>query len=193
MPSTSQNHLIARCYLSDLWSRGLLATADAIVAPSCELQDPLCGLRRGPDAIKAAVCELRLPFPDLAFSLDDVIVDAGDQLALSWTAHGTHRAPLLGIPATARRFHVSGMLLLRFRTSKLIAITMCWEPTELLQQLGLLGAQPAPRSRLARGSSNVPVAPPAREETRVPPSEQAGRTVSFALTQPESELDAGWV
>ncbi|HVK89123.1 MAG TPA: ester cyclase [Kofleriaceae bacterium] len=190
MTSTSEHRIIARRYLGDLWSRGLLATADTIVAPSCELRDPLCGLRCGPDAIKAAVCELRLAFPDLAFSLDDFLIEAGDQLALRWSAHGTHRAPLLGIPCTDRRFCVSGLLLLRYRAGKLVAITTGWDPIALLEQLGMFEVAEAPRSRLARGSSPLVETTPARGATT--PSKPPEGAFARAASQPESELDAGW-
>jgi len=190
MESTSENRIIARRYLSELWSRGILETADELAAPHCQLSDPFCGGGTGPDAIKAAVQELRVPFPDLAFSLDSFIVETGHQLALRWFAHGTHRGPLLGIEPTEREFLVSGLLLLRIENGKLIAITACWEPTLLLEQLGLLDSSfdPAPCEPL-------PVPAPALE-TPVPVAVSQPApipvTLPFAPMQTESELDAGW-
>lgn len=169
MTSTSENRIIARRYLSELWSRGILETADELVAPQCELHDPLFGARIGPDGVKTSVSELRDAFPDLAFSLDSFIVEAGDQIALRWFAHGTHRAPLLSLPATGRAFLVSGLMLLRLQAGKLIAITACWEPTSLLEQLGLFD----------RGFDAL--IPPERCESP-----------TFAAAGSESELDAGW-
>jgi steroid delta-isomerase-like uncharacterized protein len=151
----TDNGILAWRYLSELWSRGQLATADEILTPDCVLRDPLCGDCTGRDAIKAAVAELRRPFPDLTFSFDTIVIEAGDRLALRWFAHGTHRAPLFGIPPTERAFLISGLLLLRFSAGRLAKITASWEPMRLLGQLGLLESSfaPAPRGPL-------PVPPP---------------------------------
>lgn len=168
----TDNGILARRYLGELWSRGELATADEILTPDCVLRDPLCGECTGPAAIKAAVAELRLPFPDLTFSLDAIVVEAGAQIALRWFAHGTHRAPLFGIPPTGRAFLISGLLLLRFAAGRIAVITASWEPVLLLEQLGLLASSfdPAPCQPL-------PVPPP--------------EPLAFPAAG-ESELDAGW-
>lgn len=190
MNPTSENRIIARRYLSELWSRGILETADELIAPHCELNDPLCGARVGPDGVKATVDEMRTMFPDLADSLDAFIVESGDQIALRWFAHGTHRAPFLTLPATGRAFLVSGLLLLRFAAGKLIAITACWEPTSLLEQLGLLDTcfETAPLPPLVeatpRSTSAVGLIP------SPPPEHRVSRT--FTAVEDESELDAGW-
>jgi steroid delta-isomerase-like uncharacterized protein len=168
----TDNGILARRYLSELWSRGDLATADELLTADCALHDPLCGDRTGRAAIKAAVAVLRLPFPDLAVSIDAIVVEAGAQIALRWFAHGTHRGALYGIPPTGRAFLISGLLLLRFAAGRLAVITASWEPILLLEQLGLLASSfdPAPCQPL-------PVPPP--EPIAFPPTG-------------ESELDAGW-
>ncbi|MDX2088023.1 MAG: ester cyclase [Kofleriaceae bacterium] len=190
MPSTTDNRIIARRYLSELWSRGLLETADELIAPQCELNDPLCGVRVGPDGIKAAVSELRSTFPDLAVSLDAFIVEAGDQIALRWFAHGTHLGSFFTLPATGNAFLVSGLLLLRFKEGKLRAITACWEPTVLLGQLGLLD----PRYAATPPTPVVEVTPGSTPSLQVisAPSPERKLSRTFATAASESELDAGW-
>lgn len=126
---TPDHALLTRRYLDDLWSRGALATADAILTPDCTLHDPVCGTCTGPAAIKAAVTGLRRPFSYLVFSLDAIVVEAGAQTALRWFARGRHRA-------TRRTFLLSGLLLLRFAAGRIGVITASWEPLRLLEQLG---------------------------------------------------------
>lgn len=161
MPSNNVN--VARRYLGELWSRGRYLAAHELVAPSCTVHDPLVGEYEGIEALTAHVRELRRAFPDLTWAIGEILADAGTQLALMWTATGTHRGPLGGLPATARPIELSGLLLLRFEGDKLVAITTRWDPQSLWRQLS---SSPFRRRRSLR-----PVA---------------------AAPAEESELDAQW-
>lgn len=145
------NVTLARRYLGDLWShRGLESMAE-LVAPSCTVRDPLAGDLVGIEALTAHVRQLRRAFPDLSWTIDEVLADAGPQLALTWSARGTHRGPLAGIAATGQPIRVSGLLLLRFERNQLVAITTRWDPQDLLRQL--MTATPPRPPRIARGST----------------------------------------
>lgn len=135
---TPSNLSIAQAYLDYLWSRRNLYFLELLVAPDCMVRDSLFGDSAESEHVEAQVCEMHEAFPDLAYSLEEVIADAGNQLALRWSARGTHRGPLLGIPATHRAISLAGVLLLRFAEARLIAITSLWEPYSMFQQLGLV-------------------------------------------------------
>lgn len=135
---SSNNLIVAQAYLDHLWSRRNLYFVDLLVAQNCKLSDPLFGEGAGHDHIKAQVCDMHQGFPDLAYTIAEVIANVGDQLALRWSARGIHRGSLMGIPATERAIAISGVLLLRLEKTKLIAITCLWEPYTMLQQLGLV-------------------------------------------------------
>lgn len=147
---TSSNLSVAEAYLDYLWSRGNLHFLELLVAPDCKVRDSLFGESTDSEHVKAQVCEMHQAFPDLAYTIEEVIANAGNQLALRWSARGTHRGSLLGIPPTQRAFALSGILLMRFAEARLIAITSLWEPCSMLGQLGLvpgthkLGALPQP-------------------------------------------------
>lgn len=131
---------LAEAYLDYLWSRRNLYFVEVLMAKDCKLRDSLFGESTASEHVKAQVCEMHQGFPDIAYTLDGVIVNAGNQLALRWSAHGTHRGQLLGIPATRRAISLSGMLLLRFAEARMIAITSLWDPYCMFHQLGLVAA-----------------------------------------------------
>lgn len=133
MPST--NLKLARRYLGDLWWHVRRAATPEGLAPGCTIQDSLLGDRVSLESLGAHVRELRRAFPDLAWSIDNVVADEGSQLALDWSAHGMHRGAFAGIPATGQWIHVSGLLLLRFEGEQLIAISSRWNPRDLFRQL----------------------------------------------------------
>jgi predicted ester cyclase len=80
--------------------------------------------------------------PDLTLTVDDVFA-ASDRAALRWTARGTHRADLMGVPATGREVTLTGIDILRVVDGKIVERWAEFSGIELLQQLGALPEAPA--------------------------------------------------
>jgi steroid delta-isomerase-like uncharacterized protein len=133
VPST--NVKLACTCLGDLWWHARRATVPDGVSAHCTIRDSLLGDQVSAGALGAHVREIRRAFPELVWTIDEVVADEGSQLALNWSAHGTHQGAFAGIPATGQWIHVSGLLLLRFEGERLIAITSRWNPRDLLRQL----------------------------------------------------------
>lgn len=202
----SHNLMIAQRYLYEMWTLGRLDIAEQLVAPDGALRDPMVGLATGPDQVQAAAREMREAFPDLAYTIKEIIADAGDQIAVRWSMRGTHRGALMTIPPTERSFALSGVLLLRIEGDRLSAMTCCWEPCDMLQQLGLLaGPDGASDRHQARPEHATPGPAPAirgpAPRAEVPLAAMAARdrdgTASLmdaARVPPpsESDLDAQW-
>jgi hypothetical protein len=114
------SHLdIARRYLGELWSLGHLEALPDLVAVDCTVRDPFFGECTGADSLAARIREMRRAFPGLTWKIDDVLADAGPQLAFTWSAF-------------MRSTKVTGLLLLRFAGEKLVAITSRWDPHDLV-------------------------------------------------------------
>lgn len=75
-------------------------------------------------------------FPDLAFSLDNLIVE-GDMAVEMWTMTGTHQAELNGIPATNKTVKQKGVSVDRMRNGKIVETWTFSDSMSLLQQLGV--------------------------------------------------------
>jgi steroid delta-isomerase-like uncharacterized protein len=76
-------------------------------------------------------------FPDLRFVAEEVVVE-GDRVAVAWRAQGTHRGPLMKIPATGRTVVIRGASLLTVREGKFVRGLSIWDVAGLLRGLGLL-------------------------------------------------------
>jgi predicted ester cyclase len=81
----------------------------------------------------------RAAFPDLTLSADDLLGD-GDRVVLRWTAHDTHQAELMGMPATGRRVTMTGIDILRVVDGRIVERWGEFNGVEMLQQLGTLPA-----------------------------------------------------
>ena len=76
-------------------------------------------------------------FPDLHFQVDQMLA-SGDFVVTRWTATGTHRGELMGIPATNRRATTRGCTVVEIRNGKLAHDWIYWDTGNLLRQLGVL-------------------------------------------------------
>jgi len=91
----------------------------------------------GPAGMAASVATYLTAFPDLRFTVDDVVIE-GERVVQVWRAHATHRGPLLNIPASGRPVQVRGSSLLTFRDNKLWRALYIWDMAGLLRAIGLL-------------------------------------------------------
>ena len=78
---------------------------------------------RGPTAFASTIARLRIAFPDLHYTLEDVIAE-GDKVAIRWTLRATHRGPFRDIPATGKRVVNGGFAIFRFADGKIIETTV---------------------------------------------------------------------
>lgn len=75
-------------------------------------------------------------FPDLHYAVHDVVA-AGDQVAVRWTATGTHRGEFEGVPATGKQVTMAGMSLCRMEDSQIHEMWNVWDSLGLMQQIGV--------------------------------------------------------
>lgn len=62
----------------------------------------------GPECVKAQVRALRIAFPDLSVTIDDLAAE-GDLVAVRGTWRGTHQGSFRGVPPIGRRIEVTCM------------------------------------------------------------------------------------
>jgi steroid delta-isomerase-like uncharacterized protein len=76
-------------------------------------------------------------FPDLHFQVTERLIQ-GAHLTVVWLAEGTHRGPILNIPATGRQVKVKGISLLEVQAGLVIRGQNVWDLAGMLRHLGLL-------------------------------------------------------
>jgi predicted ester cyclase len=101
----TDNETILRRDIEELWNQGSLDLADELYAQDVVDHDPSTPDMVGIPAFKQFVELYRTAFPDLHFTISELIAK-GDTVIVSFTASGTHQGPLQGIPPTGRRVEV---------------------------------------------------------------------------------------
>lgn len=89
----------------------------------------------GIDELQDAFRRFHQVFPDLHIALDDLVA-VDDKVAARWTASGTHRAELGGIPATGSFVRWGGIDFYRLVDGKVVEWWRNDDFVGLLQQLG---------------------------------------------------------
>lgn len=131
------NKAIARRLYEEVLNRGDLAAAGALISPDAVDQEAGPG---GPPALEtmtAMVTALRIGFPDLRCTVEDIIAE-GDLVACRFTMTGTHTGDFAGTPASGRPVSVEGVDIMRFRDGRVVEHWGITDQFTLLQQLGLL-------------------------------------------------------
>ncbi|WP_437618066.1 ester cyclase [Sorangium sp. So ce1151] len=133
------NATVVRRYFDEVWSRGHLDVLDELLAagyinhtPSTPDPPP------GPGGLKPIVAAFRAAFPDLHFTVEDLIAE-GDRVAVRVRMEGTQDGPLFGIAATHRRVSVEQTNIELFRGGKIVEH---WRVTDELGLMRQLGAVP---------------------------------------------------
>jgi steroid delta-isomerase-like uncharacterized protein len=139
---SEQNKHISRRTYEEIWNNGNLGAADELIAGDFVGHSPP-DETHGPEGIKKFATAMRNAFPDLHFTIENMIAE-GDKVATLWTASGTHRGEFEGIPPTGTQATVQGITIDRIAGGKVVEGWTNWDALGLLQKLGaILEAEPA--------------------------------------------------
>lgn len=123
--------------LEDAWNGGQLETLDTLVSGECRFHDPVFpSMAPGVDSLRQHIRMFRNAFPDLRFSIDDMIAER-NEVVVHWTMRGTHRHGFLGMAPTNRSATVSGTTIDRIENKKIVEQWSDWNLLTLMEQLGL--------------------------------------------------------
>lgn len=148
--TAEENKLVFRRTYEEVFNQGNLTVADELVAPDFVDREEHPGNVPGPEAVRSVAVMLRTAFPDLHFTIEDLIAE-GDLVAGRLTMSGTHDGPLMGIPPTGRQVRQTHMHVVRFRDGQAIEHWGVRDDMGLMRQLGLMPERPG-EGRPAPGS-----------------------------------------
>ena len=137
--SSETNKTVARRLLEEVWNKGNLAVLNEIIAKDHVGSGPgaLPESLTGPDGTKQLVTMYRNAFPDVRFTVDEQIAE-GDSVVTRWTADGTHKGELQGLPATGKSSTVTGIAIDRIVNGKIAASWGIFDYFGMMQQLGVI-------------------------------------------------------
>jgi steroid delta-isomerase-like uncharacterized protein len=126
-------------YFDEVTNKGRLDLVDEIFAADYAHHDPA-----NPDEaiggvgdVKFHLSALRNAFPDITFTVDEMVED-DDTILVRWTAQCTHTGDYFGIPPTGKSAVITGMNTWRMADGKAVEGWVNRDDLGLLQQIGVV-------------------------------------------------------
>ena len=137
-PPLTAHKEAARRFLTDVWSRGDLDAADALLAPDFMFLLSVPPYRfEGPELFKQLVTRNRRAFEGLTYTPDDEnTVAEGDKVVVPWTMHARHVGEWAGYPASHKDVSIKGMTHYRFVNGKIAVAQVQNDALGLVRQIG---------------------------------------------------------
>jgi steroid delta-isomerase-like uncharacterized protein len=135
--SAANKAIVQRLY-EEVWNKRKLEVIKEIISPSHALQAPtILGSSIGPEAYKRNVLFFLAGYPDLHWTIEDLIAEK-DKVVASWTFCGTHKGEYMGIPATNKKVSVEGITIHNVAGGKIMDSYSNWDVLGMMQQLGVV-------------------------------------------------------
>lgn len=147
-----ENKAIVHRLYDEIWNKRRLELMDELISPShaLHLHDPqLSPSQIGPEAYKRVVTRFVTGFPDVRFTVEDMIAE-DEKVAVSWIISGTHKGEFWGIPPTGKTMSLEGITIHDIANGKIMDSDISWDALGLLQQLGVVPALGQPKGTTAR-------------------------------------------
>jgi len=137
--SAGNKALIQRLY-EEVWNNRRFEVINEIISPSHALQAPnVGGTAVGPEAYKRQVLRLLAGYPDLRWTIEDLIAEE-DKVVACWSMSGTHKGEYLGVPATNKKVSFDGITIHHVTNGKIMDSYSNWDALGMMQQLGVVPA-----------------------------------------------------
>ena len=136
----SENKAAFRRMYEEFFNQRNLAIADELVASDFINHDAPPGQNRGPESMRQLANWLRSGFPDLHFTVEELVAD-GDTVVGRVTMSGTHQGRFQGIEPTGRAVQQAHAHFVRFGGGKAIEHRGVRDDLGLMQQLGAIPAR----------------------------------------------------
>jgi len=139
----SNKHIMER-FASEFLPTGDVGLAEEFLSPDIVLR--FGGQQQqGRDAYLAVVAANRDAFPDLVWTVDDMVAD-GETVAVRYTMTGTHGGNFAGVAATNRPVVAQSMAFYRLADGQIVEERAQLDMLGVLQQLGALPTADEERS-----------------------------------------------
>ncbi len=134
-----ENKALARRFIEELFNQKNLTIIDELCVPDVVIHSAI-GTIQGLEPYKQALPLSFTAFPDLQVMIEDQFAE-GDRSVLRYAERGTHKGDLMGIPATDKQFHSTGIMIIRHAADG--KVVEAWDSPDTLGILRQLGVVPA--------------------------------------------------
>ncbi len=135
-PITEQQAKVLMDRYMETMNRADLALVDEIIAPKFVIRspffpEPIVGI----EGFKALVTNTVNTFSDFNGTIEELVVK-GDRIWSRFTMKGINTGPLGELPATGKKFHVTGLAITSVVDGKIVEDETFWNVLDFYQQLG---------------------------------------------------------
>lgn len=146
---TDNKSLVRRLY-AEVWNMRKLEVARELISPSHGVQLMDAGDSGiGPEAYARIVTEFVSAFPDLKFTVLDMIAE-NDKVVAFWNISGTHQGEFRGIAPTGKKMSVDGITINQLASGKIMDSYVSWDMWGMMRQLGAVPTLGLPQKASAR-------------------------------------------
>jgi steroid delta-isomerase-like uncharacterized protein len=137
MTDIEQNKSIVSEFIEALFTKGDLEAVDRYLAPDFVDHDPPLGGSADREGIRRAGAMMRTAFPDW-HSDQHLVVGEGDIVVEHFTASGTHRGEVMGVPPTGDTVALKGINIFRVDDGRIVERWGRLDDLGFLAQLGVV-------------------------------------------------------
>lgn len=139
--STAANKALVRRYVNEILTAGRLEMLDRLLAPDFVDSTPGAPDVRGPEVIRQSQQRARELFPEVEYTVDDLIAE-GDKVVARYTVRATSKG---SASEPGRPIEVTGVTIFRVADGKIREAWIVNDQVEMFLQLGFTLQPPKPR------------------------------------------------
>ena len=136
MATTTENVEVSKRLIEDAFGNGRVDLVDELCTEQYVDHDPLQG-DRGRDDVKQTIASYREAFPDLAFTIEDVLA-VDDKVVVRWRAEGTFENAFMGQEPTGEKGEpVGGIVIDRYEDGMVAESWTQWDTARFMRNIGV--------------------------------------------------------
>lgn len=137
----TDNKSVVRRLYEEAWNKRRLEIVGELISPSHAVEIiEAADSGIGPEAYARTVTQFVRGFPDLKFTVLDLIAE-NDKVVALWNITGTHQGEFRGVAPTGRKISLDGITIHQLANEKIMDSFVSVDMWRMMQQLG---AAPAP-------------------------------------------------
>ena len=146
----TDNKSIVRRMYEEVWNKRRLEVAVELIAPSHAVQlFDAADSGVGPEAYARNVTQFVRAFPDLKFTVMDMVAEK-DKVVAFWNISGTHKGEFRGIAPTGKKVSIDGITINHLANGKIMDSYVSLDMWGMMQQLGAMPWFGKPQKASAR-------------------------------------------
>jgi len=143
-------------WFEEVWNQGRRETIDELLAEDCVIHDGDSDAT-GPEEFKAFFDRLQAAFSEIHITPRQAISE-GNFACLRWSATMRHTGNALGMLATQKLLHTSGISIGRFKDGRFVEAWQNWDMLGVIQQI----TDEAASAKVYMGTPTKPAVAPDR-------------------------------